>query len=82
MGNLRGCARALDLLRSLGYSWEEICRMLGRGNPGPPEWSQLVSDALVPGWSDLQEQLDREGIPRTPEGLRQWLSRARRASLR
>ena len=75
----RDCVRVLDLLRSLGYSWEEVSRMLDSGHPGPPEWPLLARDLCVSGWVEVRERFKLIGIPWTPEGLRQWLSRSRRA---
>ncbi|WP_448592080.1 hypothetical protein, partial [Thermoflexus hugenholtzii] len=54
-------ARVLDLLRSLGYRWEEISRMLDSEHPGPPEWPSLVRDLGVPEWAEVRERLEQIG---------------------
>lgn len=76
----RNCSVVLDILRCSGYSFEEISRMLGSDHPGPPEWSTLAEEfGNLPAWKDVQGQFRALGIPLTPEGLRQFLYRSRRA---
>lgn len=74
------CVTILNMLQALGYSLEEISRMLGPDHPGPPEWPEVMEKfPNLPAWEGVRQRFEEMGIPTTPVGLRQILSRSRRA---